>query len=489
MLESARYERPSWSWKVSALIVGIAITIDVLVVQSPLVWIGIAGMLAICAQFWGQLRGLGVVMFTCGLFSYSPFETGILSRLYPGDLAVAIFLAMWLSREYPWSFRGLFKPTLVNKPLVGMAIVVPITMFWSRLHPDPSVTYSFPHSDVSWTTTQIAQLTLFVATVCIPFAVAAAVKTMKEIEHVVTLMGTVAALGAVVTLIAMIYGFGGSFEILGVTRAYWDQPWQSSIRLTELILPFLYSGVVFGRRSLSPSSYRTICVLFMFCLLGVVLTFSRQSWLLAAFGMVCVSAVWLRRWILIPMTVGVIFLALVSLWLPGLVKDFTQFYNPNEVYGLDRIYFYVTGLQLFITHPFLGIGAGNYQFFDRIYAEVSSGGISHNQFITVAAETGIPGLFMLLWFQIALLKAGRNFTLGSQRATDPLYWAKIAGFVFLLVWVFECLFQEAFFVTAAAGGGTKVLTATVFPWILLGLLFAIYKLNGPDTRHISESSY
>jgi hypothetical protein len=123
------------------------------------------------------------------------------------------------------------------------------------------------------------------------------------------------------------------------------------------------------------------------------------------------------------------------------------------------------------------VGAGNYQFFDRVYAEISAGGISHNEFITVAAETGIPGLIILIWFLVALLRIPRKLNLRAGDTDNPLYWIKVAGCVFLLVWIAECFFQEAFFVTAAAGGGTKVMTATVFPWILLGLLFAIFAMS------------
>jgi len=469
-----------WSWKACALIVGVAVTIDVLIIQSPLVWIGAAGMLAIGAQFWGDLRSIAVVMFTCGLTSYSPFEFGVLSRLYPGDVAIVLFLIMWLVRGGRSCLERRFQPNLVNAPLFGMASVMALSILWSRLHPDPSVTYTFPHSDVSWATTQIAQLALLGATICIPFAVAATVKTRRDIEYVIITMGVVTTLGTLLTAGAMIYGLGGSFEILGVTRAYWEQPWQSSVRLTELVLPFLYSAVLFGRRCLP--AYGLICVLFLFCLIGVVLTFSRQSWLVSLFTLFCVSAFWLRKKILIPLMLLLPCVLVLVASSPGVVKGVTQFYNPNEVYGLDRLYFYVTGVQLFVTHPLLGVGAGNYQFFDRIYAEVSAGGISHNQFITIAAETGIPGLFMFLWFLVALLRIPRRFKLRTLDRRDSLYWFRVAGVVFLLAWISECFFQEAFFVTAAAGGGTKVLTFTVFPWILLGLLFAVTNLSSPLAR-------
>jgi len=462
------------TWKAAALIVGVAVTVDILVIQAPLLWISVCGILAIGAQLGSQMRSLAVVMITCGLFTYSPFESGMLSRLYPGDIAIGVFVTLWLVTEKSGSVKQLFQPALINRQLCGIVIVMLVSMGWSRLHPDPSVVYTFPHSDISWSTTQIAQIVLLGATICVPFAVAAAVKTLRDAENLVITVGVVVTLGTLVTLAAIIYGFGGSYDILGETRAYWEQPWQASIRLTELILPFLYSGVLFGRRSLT--SYWAMCLLFVFCLLGVVLTFSRQSWLVAVFGILCVSVVWLRQWIIIPVALGVVVLIMLLAWSPGSVKHVSQFYNPSEIYGLDRIYFYITGMQLFVTHPIVGIGAGNYQFFDRVYAEVASGGISHNEFITVAAETGILGLSMLLWLMIALLRIPQKWNVLTVDRTDPLYWIKVGGSVFVLAWIAECFFQEAFFVTAAAGGGTKVMTATVFPWILLGLLFAVSRL-------------
>src|SRR5205823_2728250 len=138
-----------WSWKVCVFLVGVAVVIDVLVVQSALVWLAGAGMLAIGAQFWNPISSLAVVIFTCGLLSYSPFEAGVLSRLYPGDLAIGIFIFTWLMRCESWSFKEVFHPQLINRPLLGMAIVTPLSMLWSRFHSDPSVAYNFPHSDVS----------------------------------------------------------------------------------------------------------------------------------------------------------------------------------------------------------------------------------------------------------------------------------------------------------------------------------------------------
>ncbi|PYY02846.1 MAG: hypothetical protein DMG63_00070, partial [Acidobacteria bacterium] len=61
--------------------------------------------------------------------------------------------------------------------------------------------------------------------------------------------------------------------------------------------------------------------------------------------------------------------------------------------------------------------------------------------------------------------------------SESPYWLRAAGWAFMVCWIVECLFREAFWVTAAAGGGTKAITATIFPWILLGILFAAFNLS------------
>jgi len=455
---------------------GLAVTVDILLVRSPLIWLGAAGVVAVLAQFRSPLSGLAVVIFTCGLLNYSPFEIGALSRLYPGDVAIGIFIFAWILSNFSWPSRNLFPSTALNRPLLGIALLTPLSMLWSRLYPDPEVTYAYPHSDVSWTTAQASQLVLLAATMCIPFAVAAGIKRWKDVETVTIMVGSVVAIGTLLTAGGLIFGFGGSYSILGATRAYWAQPWDSSMEpLTALSIPFLFSAVLFGRRSLS--HYRLFCGLFASCLIGLVLTFSRETWLLGFFGLLLVSASWLRR--RVNPTLGLLIVVVVSvvIVLSGVIGLISTFYNPSDVYGLERIVYYATALQLFSTHPLLGVGAGNYQFFDRSYEGDAAGGIAHNQFLTVAAETGLTGLMMFLWLVVALLRFRKQLRFSVPHLPDSYEWLKVAGSAFLLIWIAECFFQEAFFATAAAGGGMHVMTVIVFPWVFLGVLLAAWNLS------------
>jgi O-antigen ligase len=477
-LNSSSAIAQGWSWKVCVLIAAVAVTLDVLILQSPFVWLVVAGVLAVLAQFRSPLSGLAVVVFTCGLLNFSPFEAGALSRLYPGNFAIGIFILAWFVSSRSWFLTRLFPANPINKPLLGIALLTPMSMLWSRLHPDPEVTYAYPHSDVSWTTVQVSQLVLLIGTLCIPFAVAAAIKHRKDVETVVMTVGIVAGIGTLLTAGGLLFGFGGSYSILGATRAYWEQPWDSSLEpLTALCLPFLYSAVLFGRSSIS--HYRMFCGLFALCLLGLVLTFSRETWLLGFCGILLVSASWLRSRIKPSFTLIIIAIVLIAIVFSGVIGVAARFYNPDEVYGFERIYYYATALRLFVTHPLFGVGAGNYQFFDRSYEGEAAGGIAHNQFLTLGAETGIVGLLFFLWLVLALLRIRKQLRSPKASRRDSYSWVRVAGSSFLLVWIAECFFQEAFFATAAAGGGMHVMTVIVFPWTFIGVLLAVRNSEQP----------
>src|SRR5947199_156316 len=73
----------------------------------------------------------------------------------------------------------------------------------------------------------------------------------------VSILSVVVAVGTLLPTAALTFVFGISYSILRATRTYWAQPCDSSMEpLTALLLPFLYSVVLFGRRSLS--AYRLI---------------------------------------------------------------------------------------------------------------------------------------------------------------------------------------------------------------------------------------
>lgn len=150
----------------------------------------------------------------------------------------------------------------------------------------------------------------------------------------------------------------------------------------------------------------------------------------ALFLIVTVGIPWLRKLIAIGLVAG---LGVIAGYLAGVVPQ--HYLNPIlRILGLSQISFtapspqdystaerlahWYAGIQMFITHPFTGVGIGNYpdaypKYYITIF--VNSLGHAHDYYINTAAETGIIGLIAFLLFLIALFVAGTRAYRAIQR--------------------------------------------------------------------------
>jgi O-antigen ligase len=93
--------------------------------------------------------------------------------------------------------------------------------------------------------------------------------------------------------------------------------------------------------------------------------------------------------------------------------------SPQDFATAERIAHWIAGIRMFMDHPFLGVGIGNYadvypHYFVTIF--VNSLGHAHDYYINMAAEAGIFGLLALLLFLLAMFVAGGR----SYRAISKL---------------------------------------------------------------------
>jgi O-antigen ligase len=77
----------------------------------------------------------------------------------------------------------------------------------------------------------------------------------------------------------------------------------------------------------------------------------------------------------------------------------------------ERLAHWIAGLRMFLAHPILGVGIGNYpdaypQYFVTIFTDPL--GHAHNYYINIAAETGSIGLIAYLLFLLATFLAGAH---------------------------------------------------------------------------------
>jgi hypothetical protein len=178
---------------------------------------------------------------------------------------------------------------------------------------------------------------------------------------------------------------------------------------------------------------------------GLFPSFSQSSFVaLVAAAVVAAVFVWRRRSILL------IVVAAVALVVAGFAspqvrhrlegKSKTSFSHATG--GRSRLV--SKGVRVALHHPVVGVGVGG---FKHAYAELAhlkgkepKAAASHTTPVTVAAETGVPGLLLLLWLAgTALALAFRRPRLSFDGA------AQLAFGLALVAILVHCIFYNALF--------------------------------------------
>jgi O-antigen ligase len=172
-------------------------------------------------------------------------------------------------------------------------------------------------------------------------------------------------------------------------------------------------------------------------LIGLLPSFSQSSYFALAIGIaVGLTVLWRRRAVL-PLAVAAAALAAVTLGVPQLRHRVLGRANLSHATG-SRSKLVSTGADLFVHHPLIGVGTGG---FSAGYAKEThtKGRASHDAPITVASETGIPGLAALVWLLLPALWLPFRRNRGGT-STDR---ARLAFGLALLAIVVHSLFYNA----------------------------------------------
>jgi putative inorganic carbon (hco3(-)) transporter len=155
--------------------------------------------------------------------------------------------------------------------------------------------------------------------------------------------------------------------------------------------------------------------------LALLLSQTRNAWLGAIAGITILILMWRPRAFIFLVAV-VLSCYLISPAIRERVKSGMDQNDPNT---RNRIELAQTSIRLIRAHPWLGVGpknvkyeapqyrgAGSEEWPDWMYQHM------HNNFFQIAAETGIPGLAVWLWFMV---KLGWDALSTYRRARSPSF--------------------------------------------------------------------
>lgn len=387
--------------------------------------------------------------------------TGIASRLFVGNLLLVLLIVIGgvrtISRPQT---EGTHYPASVLIPLGALALIGLISIVHTDLQPDPGVIYSFPHAAVPLIVVNGMEMVLLLGLPIVLLIVPGLMRTLADVTRMVratTGLGLIYALG---TIFAGPLGLYSQQTILDISR---PQVFGTSSSVLGLLLVF-FTCLALGQALYAKQRGKVwgwwLCTLIFG--IAVIMSYGRTAWVTLLIAVLIMLGLRIKTLVVIPIILALLLLALV----PGI----TDFFNPEKVYGADRLLMWQDAIAIWLRHPYFGIGAGNYQFFDIAYGN-DVGGVAHNQYLEALAEMGVQGLLCLLWGLFAL---GRLILQRFQAATMPqgkaIALASAGYFIGLLVFGF---FGDSFLPSVAGAGGTYAMIIASYHWFLLALVLTL----------------
>ena len=305
------------------------------------------------------------------------------------------------------------------------------------------------------------------------------VKDARAARWVIGAMFAAGSAEAVYGAVQFLTGSGPSFfELQGALRAFghFDQPNPFAGYLT-IILPL---AVCMALTRANPAPFRLFSLGAVGLLAaGIGLSQSRGAWLGGATAALCLLLAWSQftRRLLVPCAAGgilVLGLAFSGLLPASILDRLTQAVEYFGVFDVrtvevtsdnwaivERMAHWQAGWYMFVDHPWLGVGAGNYSaaypdYFVASWREAL--GHAHNYYLNILAELGVTGGAVLLLFvgtafsrlASALVRSEPLGPSGSARATamrpSSEFWRAVLAGAFggLVVFCVHNLFDSLF---------------------------------------------
>jgi O-antigen ligase len=416
----------SWVWLALAMIV---VASALIALSLPNATIVIGGALALIALLrWHEL-GLYALIFAVPYGSWFPISVGV-GNFTAVDALVLVLIALWLARMIARERRIAIRFPPLTFPFAIFLFAALLSM---------TSALSLPHA-VKETTKWLEMFALYLY-VANNFEA-------NKLPRVLAVMFLAGASQATIGIYQFLFRAGPEgFLLFGrFIRAYgtFEQP-NPFAGYLALIIPLALGVVssVVSRQSSVVSRQSTVnsktvhCSLFtvhyslftvaaltlaaMFA--AIAMSWSRGAWIGVAAGALVTIVVQSRRALILTNVAAlalivVAFLGSLNLIPPVIAERFSgigDYFGVFDVRGVkvddanfavvERMAHWQAAAEMFATHPWLGVGFGNYAPVYPAYALPRWNdplGHAHNYYLNIAAETGAIGLLAYLFFWSAV---------------------------------------------------------------------------------------
>lgn len=366
---------------------------------------GLAGIAFLLRSELSTLAAIGIIYSNAAVVAVNRFGIRAAAGLVPALFLVPTLRRLIIRRE---------------RVIVTPAFIFMIAFLFAQL-----LSAAFAHSPVR---ASFRVGVFLMEGIALYFVVTNLVRSVGLLRHAVLLLFAVgAALGAIASVQSATrtydneyFGFAQVSEARVETGSDADDepgipraagPIGEENQFAEILLPLVPLGAVLIGSSRGPLQKVTLGVMLMLVLVGLALTFSRGTFV----GLVVVVSMLVVLKVVRPAHLALLAAGVLLLFVlvPGFRGRISTVLATGETLArtsaqtedtaiLGRATEVAAAGLMFIDHPVIGVGLGNYRVHYREYANrvpfrVHSGEREpHNLYLGVAAETGIIGLVAVL---------------------------------------------------------------------------------------------
>lgn len=395
-----------------------------------------------------------VLILIAAAFLPISFSTGTESRLVDSLVLTIGFFSLWMLSMITAKKEFKLYPSQINKPLIGLIIVIIISLVWSNFLRNPLVTFesNFP----------IVQTASAVVMIMLPGALLLVanhvkdIKTLKMMTYIMLVAGVLAFIAAVGSLPIPVNS-RGLFAMwvisLALGQGLFNEKMSTGMRIASILLAAAWMVWGFG---LNPSWL--------------------AGWLP---GFVAAGVLVLIRSHKVFMLL-VLLAVLVAVFNLNYVNDLVQA-ELNES-GFSRLEAWQVNWRVTSQYLLFGTGPAGYAAYYMTFFP-QEGMATHSNYIDLLSQLGLTGLFLVIWFFVAIIRLGYQVSLrlrGQADFSEALVNASLAGSLGCVVMMAfgDWLFPFAYTQTIAG------FDYVVYSWLFMGAIPVIDRFsrqNAADT--------